>query len=78
MKLTTKGQVTIPKNIRRFLGVAAHSEVEFQIREGLVVVVPKRGEPETTQDVGSRFRALQGSRKVGPMTDEWLDSTRCD
>ncbi len=77
MKLTTKGQVTIPKHIRRFLGVAAHSEVEFRIRDGRVVV-EKADSLDEPVAAGSRFEALRGSRKAGLSTDQWLESTRGD
>ena len=32
MKITTKGQVTIPQDIREQLGLFPHSEVEFVIK----------------------------------------------
>ena len=75
MKLTTKGQVTIPKAIRRFLGVSAHSEVEFRIRDGEVVVIKAEGSDKSAE-VGSRFQALRGSRREGLSSDEWLNATR--
>jgi AbrB family looped-hinge helix DNA binding protein len=36
MRLTTKGQVTIPQHIRKKLGLTSYSEVEF---------VEERGDP---------------------------------
>ena len=38
MRVTTKGQVTIPTRIRGYLGSRPHGEVEFTIREGQVVL----------------------------------------
>lgn len=38
--ITKKGQVTIPKNIREFLGVKAKSQVEFKIEKGKVTIQP--------------------------------------
>ena len=41
-KLTTKGQVTIPKAIRDALGIDAGDRVEFVLRDdGVVEVVPR-------------------------------------
>lgn len=39
-KLTTKGQATIPKKIRKFLGVSSHDLIDFDISDGKVVVKP--------------------------------------
>ena len=36
--LTKKGQVTIPKGIREFLGISAGEPVEFIIRDEQVIV----------------------------------------
>ena len=36
MRLTSKGQVTIPQDIRELAGLAPGSEVEFQFRQGRV------------------------------------------
>ena len=75
MKITTKGQVTIPQHIRRYLGVSAHSEVDFLIR-GREVVLVSRGEEEKT--AASRFEAMRGSRSEGLTTDAWMKATRDD
>ena len=42
MKLTVKGQVTIPKHVRDRLGINAHSEVEFIEEDGRVYIIRKR------------------------------------
>ena len=39
MKLTTKGQVTIPQKIREHLSLAAHDDVDFVIKDGEVVLI---------------------------------------
>lgn len=39
-RVTAKGQVTIPVEIRRLLGVQAHDRVEFQIENGHVRLTP--------------------------------------
>lgn len=36
MRLTSKGQVTIPQNIRELAGLVSGSEVEFQFADGRV------------------------------------------
>jgi AbrB family looped-hinge helix DNA binding protein len=40
--VTTKGQVTIPKNIRDRLRIKANDRVDFALEEGRAVLVPVR------------------------------------
>src|SRR5437870_9559009 len=41
-KITSKGQVTIPKDVREKLGVESGDALDFQFRESHVEVVPVR------------------------------------
>jgi len=75
MKVTTKGQVTIPQHIRKYLGVSAYSNVDFEIR-GDVVILVKTGEDQASDKQMSRFAALRGVKRDGLTTDEWMRSTR--
>ena len=43
MRITSKGQVTIPQAIREQLGLLPNTEVEFTIERGVAVLRPKRG-----------------------------------
>ncbi|NTW63845.1 MAG: AbrB/MazE/SpoVT family DNA-binding domain-containing protein, partial [Chlorobiaceae bacterium] len=47
MKVTTKGQVTIPVNIREKLGITPDTEVDF-LQEGDRIVIVKRKEATPT------------------------------
>ena len=49
MRITSKGQVTIPQEIRERLGLLPHTEVEFVVRAGEAVVRPKRGTPSRAE-----------------------------
>lgn len=42
MKVTTKGQVTIPQTIREKLGIMPATEVDFIEEKGRVYLVKKR------------------------------------
>ena len=42
MRLTTKGQITIPQDIRERLGLLPHTEVEFEIDGDAVRIRPAR------------------------------------
>jgi len=59
MKVTTKGQVTIPARIRDYLGIAPHAEVDFEIAGGAVVLVKH----EASEAAENKFSALRGVLK---------------
>jgi AbrB family looped-hinge helix DNA binding protein len=72
MKVTTKGQVTIPARIREYLDIAPHSDVDFRISGGVVVLV--KHEDDDAQS--GRFAALRGVLKGCRTTKEWMRATR--
>jgi antitoxin PrlF len=41
MRVTSKGQVTIPKDLRELAGISANSEVVFGIEGGKITIVAK-------------------------------------
>lgn len=76
MRITSKGQVTIPVEIREQLGLLPHTEVVFEV-EGQTVLLRKAGEQPDGR--GERLiRRLRGSATVGMTTDEILRLTRGD
>ena len=56
MKITTKGQVTIPQAIRERLGLHANTEVEFTVERGRAVLTPKAGAPTIGELTVKRLR----------------------
>jgi len=72
-KLTSKGQVTIPKRMREHLGLKAGSEIEFTINNrGEIVLRSKVKRPK------SQFAALRGTLNLGMTTDEFMRFIRGD
>jgi antitoxin PrlF len=70
-KMTSKGQVTIPRRLRDHLGLKPGSQVEFELTEdGRVFLKTDRQAPD------SRFARLRGSAKLGLSTDELMALTR--
>jgi AbrB family looped-hinge helix DNA binding protein len=49
MRVTSKGQVTIPRDLRELTGIAPNTEVVFSIESGKLVVTPKDGAPQTSE-----------------------------
>lgn len=78
MKITTKGQVTIPVEIREKLGLLPNTEVEFEI-VGKAVRMRKvrRAGPEGRRGKPIVER-LRGRGSVRMTTDEILALTRGD
>jgi AbrB family looped-hinge helix DNA binding protein len=72
MKVTTKGQVTIPVSIRDYLGILPHAQVDFRITNGSVVLV--RADAKTGDS--GRFSTLRGVLKGKRTTAEWMRDTR--
>ena len=74
MRITSKGQVTIPQAIRERYGLLPDTDVEFVVTGGRVTLVPQ---PSTVNDRGSKAVArLRGSASGGMSTDEILALTR--
>jgi AbrB family looped-hinge helix DNA binding protein len=73
MRITSKGQVTIPLDIRRALGLLPHSEVEFELMDGWARL--RKAPSQRTR--GRRIvEALRGRADAGLSTEEILALTR--
>jgi antitoxin PrlF len=75
-QVTVKGQVTIPKRVRDYLGIRPGSGVEFEVGPQGDVFLRKAGKPGKRARPGGRFAALRGARKSGMTTDELMNLLR--
>lgn len=73
-KVTTKGQVTIPKAVRDLLDLKPGSEVRFRYNDNRDIVL-ERADGERPP---SKFRKLLGHAGPGPTTDEIMKMWRGD
>lgn len=73
MKVTEKGQVTIPKEIRDALGIGAGTEVEMRRRDNAIVVRKVSGTPARGHQLVGRLR---GRGDVAMTTDQIMRLTR--
>jgi AbrB family looped-hinge helix DNA binding protein len=72
-ELTSKGQVTIPRDVRQKLGIFPHTEVDFVV-EGNTAILRKIESGETR---GKRVvDALRGKATVWMTTGEIMELTR--
>jgi AbrB family looped-hinge helix DNA binding protein len=71
-RVTSKGQVTIPKPVRDHLGIVPGSQVAFRrAADGSIVIEKADGTQQP-----SRFAKLVGIAGPGPSTDEIMAMTR--
>lgn len=75
MRVTSKGQVTIPIEIREKLGILPSTEVDFEMRGNVVRLVKKatQGPRSRGSEVVAR---LKGKANIRMSTDEILALTR--
>lgn len=82
MRVTSKGQVTIPVGIRRGLGIESGSDVNFVKRpDGIVQLVRSNNDanPDSLRAdaVKAWLEKFGGSAPLGEMTtDEYIDKIR--
>ena len=75
MRITSKGQVTIPAEIREKAGLLPHTDVDFEFDGAYVRIVPSARPSETGR--GARLVAhLRGRGDVAMTTDEIMALTR--
>jgi AbrB family looped-hinge helix DNA binding protein len=72
MRVTIKGQVTIPRHIREKLGIRPHSEVNFLEENERVYLTRKF--VKTPKE--NKFRRYRGIATVKMTTDEIMALTR--
>lgn len=76
MRITSKGQVTIPLAIREAAGLLPHTEVEFQFDGETVRIVPAGAPKQPTRgaQIVAHLRAHKGNVRM--TTDEIMALTR--
>ncbi len=72
MRVTTKGQVTIPLHIRQKLRISPHAEIFFMEEGGKVYLTKKKISSQSP----NRFRRFRGVATVKMSTDEIMSLTR--
>lgn len=73
VKITSKGQVTIPQEIRERLGLLPDTEVEFVVKGNAVQIVKAR---QPTSRGARVVNTLRGTATTRMSTDEIMKLTR--
>ena len=66
MKITSKGQVTIPREIRERMGLLPETEVEFVVRDNAVQIIKSK---QPSSRGASVVRAIRGRASTRMSTD---------
>jgi AbrB family looped-hinge helix DNA binding protein len=75
VRITSKGQVTIPQEIRERVGLLPDTEVEFVVRQNAVQLVKAKKSARPTRGQ-ALVQRLRGTSTVRMSTDEILALTR--
>jgi len=75
MRITSKGQVTIPQEVREQFGLLPNTEVDFVVKRGSIHLVKAENSKKLTR--GEMIVARMRGRLTGGMsTDEIMALTR--
>ncbi len=77
-RVTTKGQVTIPKRVRDHLGIRPGTAVEFDVAADGRIVLKKAGRKRTGTDWARRVAVARRIPTLGLSTEEIMRMTRGD
>ncbi len=76
MQITSKGQVTIPLNVRTRLGLLPHTKVEFELVGDHARI--RKAKPGASARGNRALESLRGSADARMSTDEIMALTRGD
>jgi len=78
MRITSKGQVTIPQRVREAAGLLPHTDVDFVVEPEGVRIVPVRGLPGGSRGAMALERLRRNGSRITMTTDEIMALTRGD
>ncbi|MSQ28152.1 MAG: AbrB/MazE/SpoVT family DNA-binding domain-containing protein [Dehalococcoidia bacterium] len=78
MRITSKGQVTIPQEVREEAGLLPHTEVEFVVEPDGVRIVKARQASRPTRGAMAVARLRRSAGSVSMSTDEIMALTRAE
>ena len=76
MKITTKGQVTIPQDIREKAGLLPNTEVEFEYARGRVTLIPIAPPKRSGRSIVEALRGSAGRTPKNMTTDALMKLLR--
>lgn len=81
MRVTSKGQVTIPRDLRELIGIEPNSEVVFTVEDGKLMLAPKNAahrqeERNRLDSLMDTLRRLEGTGDQSIDADALMGMTR--
>ena len=76
MRITSKGQVTIPQDVREQAGLLPHTEVDFVVEDGAVRIVKAGSSRQLTRGKRAVVLLRKGRGAVSMTTAEIMALTR--
>ena len=81
MRVTSKGQVTIPRDLRELAGIEPNSEVVFTVEDGKLIVAPKKDpsrlrERQRLDDFMATLKRLEGTGDPAMDAETLMGMTR--
>lgn len=80
MRITTKGQVTIPKPVRDAAGITTATELDMSFRDGVIVIEKMNGQEAIARRRQREFddwlARVKGTGDSGLSADDIMDMTR--
>ncbi len=76
MRITSKGQVTIPQAVREQAGLLPNTEVEFILENGSVTIRKSRSAGRSSRGASAIRRLRQHAGRVRMSTDQIMALTR--
>jgi AbrB family looped-hinge helix DNA binding protein len=70
MQITSKGQITIPQEVRNKLGLLPHTEVEVRIVGDHAQIIKAKPRAKYSPRAQAMIDALKGTARGGMTTDE--------
>jgi len=78
MRITSKGQVTIPQAVREQAGLLPETEVEFVVEGDVVRIVKAQAGRRASRGARAVERLRRGAGHVSMSTDEIMALTRAE
>jgi len=64
VKISSKGQITIPKNVREILNLKPGDRIEIKVKDNFAILEPLRKPSESMKGIGLRVKKKLGITAV--------------
>jgi len=64
VKISSKGQITIPKNVREILNLKPGDRIEIKVKDNFAILEPLRKPSESMKGIGLRIKKKLGITAV--------------